>query len=654
MKIDLSPPRRAPQHRLQLFLTTSWLALATALSAATFEVTTDSQLAAVPWLSLTAGDEVRIHWKAEPYRVKIAIRGRGTAAAPIRVTGILGPSGELPALSGCSAVTPPQFTEYENGRGFLNEHTEGLSAFHIIRGHLDHNGYRPGYITLENLRFTGSNEGNSFFNQRGTRERYWNGVAGIWATADHLIVRHCQFDDNGNGIFTQANGDESSITRDVLFEYNRVFNNGNIWDSARMDREHNIYSQAGTSMIFQYNYIGPVRAGSTGSSLKDRSSNLVIRYNWIVSSARALDIVEPEGGFPILSTEPGYHETFVYGNVIVNDLDNAPHSTSMIHYGFDGVPSASKMGPHHFYNNTVVATGSGATQEFRISLFDLGSDRIEQIAINNAIVANIRNNILYWNPGIIRPYGEMALLRFFGIANLDGTNWISTGWRNGRTGFVGTVNQNGTLLTGVTPGFANEAAWDFSLPAGGPAVDRAEALPASLQPLLAMYKPHLDGAARVMVGASMDLGAFEGPGAGAGHSAPTNSATYGEWRAVSFTEAERGDDSVSGPLADPEASGVVNFQRYAFNLPVHGPVRAPASIGTVVDSGQTYLTLTFSRRAIASDLSYIVETSSDLVTWSTFSTYAPGAANPVVIREPVPLSGPDAARRFFRVRVITP
>jgi hypothetical protein len=500
-----------------MILSLGLLVITVAARAATYDVTTDAQLAAVPWLTLAAGDEVLIHWKSEPYRVKIGLRVRGTEASPIKITGVVGPSGELPVLSGSEAVTPQQFIDYNGGSGFFDEYTEGLSAFFIRRGYLDNYGYRSGYLVLENLRFTGSNEGNYFYNQAGQRVRYWDGASGIWAIVDHLTVRHCQIDDSGNGFFTQGAGDEDHLSRDILFEYNRVFNNGNAWNASRIDREHNIYSQAGTRMIFQYNYIGPVRAGTGGSSLKDRSAGLIVRYNWVDASARALDLVEPEDSSPILINEPGYHETFVYGNIIVNNLDNSPYSTNIVHFGADNDASTAKMGPHHFYNNTVVVTGSGANKEYRVCMIDIGTGYDTDQAINNAIVADIRNNIFYWNPAVMDSGAEKGLLRYFGTANVDGTNWISSGWQNGRTGFVGTVNVNGTLLTGTAPGFADEAGRDFSLTAGSPALDQSTALPVSLLPLVNMYKPDADGVARALVGSAMDLGAFEGNGAGAGH-----------------------------------------------------------------------------------------------------------------------------------------
>ncbi len=127
--------------------------------------------------------------------------------------------------------------------------------------------------------------------------------------------------------------------------------------------------------------------------------------------------------------------------------------------------------------------------------------------------------------------------------------------------------------------------------------------------------------------------------------------TYTAWRVANFTGAAFSDDAVSGALADPDGAGVTNLQRYAFNLAAHGAVATPFTLGTTTAGGQSYLTLSFNRRAAAPDLSYIVEGSSDLTTWTTVTTFAPGSPTRVTAQDSVAM-GP-AARRFLRVRVTT-
>ena len=129
-------------------------------------------------------------------------------------------------------------------------------------------------------------------------------------------------------------------------------------------------------------------------------------------------------------------------------------------------------------------------------------------------------------------------------------------------------------------------------------------------------------------------------------------ANYAAWRAANFTGPGLTNDAISGPAADPDGVGLSNFARYAFDFDPRGPVSAPATLGSVAAGGQTYLTLTFDRRAVATDLSYVVESSSDLVAWTTVATYAPSTDIHVTAQDSLALGA--ATRRFLRVRVTTP
>ncbi|HLP02862.1 MAG TPA: glycoside hydrolase family 44 protein [Opitutaceae bacterium] len=131
-------------------------------------------------------------------------------------------------------------------------------------------------------------------------------------------------------------------------------------------------------------------------------------------------------------------------------------------------------------------------------------------------------------------------------------------------------------------------------------------------------------------------------------------ANYAAWRALSFSTTDLGNDAVSGPDADPDGAGVTNFARYAFGLPARGPVATSTTLGTTTSGGASYLTLTFDRRATASDLAYTVEASSDLVDWSTVTTIAPGTPAQVTAQDSVALGTAGITRRFLRVRVAAP
>lgn len=89
-------------------------------------------------------------------------------------------------------------------------------------------------------------------------------------------------------------------------------------------------------------------------------------------------------------------------------------------------------------------------------------------------------------------------------------------------------------------------------------------------------------------------------------------ATYDLWRQHNFTTEQSNDSAISGPTATPAGDGVSNLLKYAFNLPPLEPTTSP--IPAPVATGDT-LTLAF--EAIRPELTYTVEVSTDLTTWST-------------------------------------
>src|SRR5688572_12587881 len=92
------------------------------LSGGTFEVGPGrayTSIGAVPWESLQAGDTVRIHWRATPYREKWVIARQGTAALPIVVQGVAGSNGALPVISGDGATTRSALNYWNENRGVI-------------------------------------------------------------------------------------------------------------------------------------------------------------------------------------------------------------------------------------------------------------------------------------------------------------------------------------------------------------------------------------------------------------------------------------------------------------------------------------------------------------------------------------------------------
>ncbi len=413
------------------------LALLSIAAASTYEVGPGKALAAIgeaPWTALKPGDTVLIHWRAEPYREKWVICLQGTAEAPITVMGVPGPNGELPVIDGADAVAAPNLVYGAELRGLLKIGGASIPA-----------NLMPRHIVVDGLEFRGARRENTFRNQSGAVTAYARNSSGIYLEkGEDIVIRNCVFRDNGNGLFVASNDDDTS--REILIEGNWLFDNGNSGSGT----EHNSYTAA-AGITFQYNRYGPLRAGAGGNNLKDRSSGLVVRYNWIEGGNRQLDLVEAEDSIRIRA-DPRYRETFVYGNVLIETAGAG--NRQVVHYGGDnGDEPTYRKGTLYFYSNTVISTRTDRTTLMRLSTQEERCDA--------------RNNIVY----VSAPGDRLALLDEFGLLELAG-NWMKPGWSDGYEDFVGTVIDNGTL-TGESPGFADEQEQDFRLRADSEVLGKA-------------------------------------------------------------------------------------------------------------------------------------------------------------------------------------
>lgn len=119
-------------------------------------------------------------------------------------------------------------------------------------------------------------------------------------------------------------------------------------------------------------------------------------------------------------------------------------------------------------------------------------------------------------------------------------------------------------------------------------------------------------------------------------------ASFDSWRQAFFTTDQLDDPVISGPLATPANDGIGNLLKYAFDLNPFDTVSNPLPVPTLVPG---YLILHY--EALRSDLSYIVEASADLQTWSTpdVAVYSSGAFRSASY----PVT--DKPRAFLRLRV---
>ena len=428
----------------------------------------------VPWATLVPGDEVRIHWRPQPYREKWVIGRAGTAAAPIVVRGVPGPGGERPVISGDGATTPDPLDFTNDQRGLIKIGTSNVPA-NVL----------PAYITLEGLDLRSAHASYSFSDDQGATRTYANNAAAIYVErAQHLVIRDCVLSDSGNGLFIGAfDGD----TRDVRIEGNWIHGNGNVGSGF----EHNAYTAA-IGIVYQANRFGPLRAGAGGNNLKDRSAGLVVRTNWIEGGNRQLDLVDAEDS-DVLVNHPSYGRTFVYGNVLI-EPDGAGNS-QIVHYGGDsGAAEIYRKGVLHFFHNTVVSLRSGNTTLLRLSTDDESAD--------------VRNNLLY----VTASGSRLAMLDADGVLALS-HNWTKPGWVDSHGTLSGVIDDDGTGVEGASPGFVDEGMQDFHPLETSQAVDAGGDLHPEVLPdhdPVAQYREHQMQEPRRDDGAP-DLGAYELP-----------------------------------------------------------------------------------------------------------------------------------------------
>ena len=125
--------------------------------------------------------------------------------------------------------------------------------------------------------------------------------------------------------------------------------------------------------------------------------------------------------------------------------------------------------------------------------------------------------------------------------------------------------------------------------------------------------------------------------------------TYTAWRAHYFTASDLTNEAISGPAADPDNSGLTNLARYAFALPARGPVASPVALTVTGTGADQHLALTFPRKGYAPEISYVVQSSTDLISWTNLQTVPPGYPKTFTFTDSAALG--SAPRRFLRLRI---
>jgi len=138
--------------------------------------------------------------------------------------------------------------------------------------------------------------------------------------------------------------------------------------------------------------------------------------------------------------------------------------------------------------------------------------------------------------------------------------------------------------------------------------------------------------------------------------APAADGTALAWIASHFTPAQRLDSAKSALLSDSDGDGRPNLLEYALGSDPSIADGAPAVGGMLESANGRHCTLTFTRPLGLTDVTYAVEVSEDLQTWSRDTSQVSlaqsslsGANETVTYKTTAPL--PASGRRFLRLAV---
>jgi len=398
----------------------------------------------VPWESIGPGTLVRIHRRDTPYADKWVVAVEATSDEPVVVLGVP-EDGLLPEITGAGAVTRSALDYWSDTRGVIK--IGGSSAPAVENAQ---------HVFIECLDISGARNTVGFTDDAGESQTYDENASAIYVeNGAHITLRGNAFHDSGNGLFV------ANQSSDVVVSGNRIWDNGNP-DSIY---EHNSYTEA-AGILFEFNSYGDLCDGCPGNNLKDRSSGLVVRYNVIEGGNRALDLVDSD--YEAIQGAPDYHDTFVYGNVLV---EKEAGNRQVVHYGGDGAEANYRQGTLYFHHNTVVSQRTDLAVLVRLSSAETHLDAY--------------NNVLFSTAGSI------AVLEDAGTATLEG-NWLPTDIAEGSPSLEGTVSLGDNVL-GDEPGFVDVASGDFSLLSDAAAKNAAVALPPAAEAHPALWQPSADG-----------------------------------------------------------------------------------------------------------------------------------------------------------------
>jgi hypothetical protein len=135
---------------------------------------------------------------------------------------------------------------------------------------------------------------------------------------------------------------------------------------------------------------------------------------------------------------------------------------------------------------------------------------------------------------------------------------------------------------------------------------------------------------------------------------------YALWKSAMFSAAQLKEPSISGDEAAPAGDGIPNLMKYALDLdPWTDGVSGLPPVSAAATGSGNYITLTYTQPLSATDVTYTVQVSTDLMTWNSGTGYTsspkvvlnPGGVTQSVTVQAVAPIGGSTPREFIRLQV---
>jgi hypothetical protein len=251
----------------------------------------------VDWRGLQPGTDIRLYYRQEPYCAKLML-----SRDNCRLTGVAGPNGERPILSGKDAKSPPMPLLY-------NGHQPRFVI--LVSGR-----QKPKNVTVENLIVEDAYDGDPYVDIHGQPGAYTNGT-GVWVErGDDVTLSGCLFRRLVQGYFASSDTDEASTSRRLTVKDCEVTACG---DKSGVNDEQT-YTEADVTILENVHIHDARNPGTT--AIHSRDGKLVLKNCHIESGGVCLlgnDVTEKDS---LLPKDASFGAVEISGTTFVSTSDS--------------------------------------------------------------------------------------------------------------------------------------------------------------------------------------------------------------------------------------------------------------------------------------------------------------------------------------------